>query len=119
MAPLTLKEAVEGLNAFDEFALYHILLSLECRGRIGSGTECPIARYLKKATGLSSLIVTAYGYTFIPPKSEYANYTPLLPSDDRFQLADAVRRFIEKFDRGNYPDLIERSDVPLTLPENP
>jgi hypothetical protein len=71
----------------------------QCVGAAGASLSCPVARYVRRETGES---VQIGGVVYLRPGVVGAEVVGFLP--------DPIRDFIEDFDGGRYPDLIEGTD---------
>ena len=76
--------------------VYDSLRKLGIKGECGKNWDCPIARYIKPF----------YDWETRPNVS---NYTVSAPNEPTVRLPDPVALFVEWFDNGKYPDLIEES----------
>jgi hypothetical protein len=67
-------------------------------GELGKSRECPVARYVRRETG----VTVSIDYESWRHGSEFPSYRKLLP--------ESVEGFIDMFDRGQYPHLIESEE---------
>jgi len=71
----------------------------QCVGETGASLSCPVARYIRRETGES---VQVGGVVYLRPGVVGAEVVGFLP--------DPIRDFIEDFDGGRYPDLVDGTD---------
>lgn len=87
---MTILSELEGKDP-DEIADY--LRSKGIKGIMGSTSYCPIARYLSSTLGPEVLVAV----------SGIAAYVQGVP----YTLERPVQEFINRFDRGKFPDMME------------
>lgn len=73
------------------------LTELKCTGRVGHSTLCPIANYLRKHLGWDDASVGPDNAIVFDEDIDVARAT----------FPEAVRRFVARFDDGEYPTLVE------------
>lgn len=92
---MTIKEALELLDAGDADGVAVVLHSLDANGRAGNALRCPLARALRQLTGRDRVCVGGGSADVFNAPFESA---PLPP---------AVNDFVDAFDAGQYPELVE------------
>jgi len=93
-------EELDGLETPD--AVCEFLRAQGIKGRIGSGPSCPIANFVKARTGAKSVDVPGSCVTVAIGTAGKVRIRGVV----RANLADPVRDFIYKFDKGGYRDLV-------------
>lgn len=88
---MTLEEAVNGLQFKSSRDLAMMLAEKGIKGKKSHWTQCPLAKYIKEETGEDVRVTQEY---IVATKDFLITPLPLI-------------RFIQRFDHGDFPDLIE------------
>jgi hypothetical protein len=93
----TPQEVFDKLGGLEPDEIARLLQDLGTVGRRKDMGACPVARYVQRETGVGGLCVNRIRW-----RASLGRY------DDARPLPDTVAEFVQKFDAGDYPDLIHR-----------
>jgi hypothetical protein len=96
MSDITLQEALDQLNRYTADEVAELLMLAGKKGHQSLALSCPMANYLSDVLGSECSV------------GPWRAHNMLVDGDDRWaDLPDGVSYFVDRFDRGHYPDLIE------------
>lgn len=71
------------------------------------GTDCAIARYMQGITGVRNVFVGTHAIFLNPPID--TGLVDLDAAEDLYEHTPAMRAFVNRYDMGAYPELVQAS----------
>jgi hypothetical protein len=101
----------ELIAAMDELAAggVELLRSGEWSGRRKDACRCPVSNFLTERVGVRIVVTTAFAVRYVTARGHTAKVVASV------ELPPSVVAFIEKFDRGEYPELVREPPVRTVL----